>query len=822
MGGRVHRKEALFMAVRVFARDSMKKHYCRRRIAKLLYSVLSVPMTLIVAHTGYEKTSSVNSFFSRRKDIRVFHFSPGDRPVSEEELWPAFCREVSRDRPEVEEALMEIGLPREEKDREAAASLLYRGLTGINVLVLDDFHNCSSASFMAFLTAVARQRPEHLCMVLLSRRHPDFMQADFFQSDLCGMIGQSDLAYTQEEIAEYFHNNGCPLSEEDVVKADSLAQGWPLAVHLLKEEYQQSGLLRQTKKDIQSVQEVLAEELPPEDQLFYARLSLAESFTVEQAAYITQERKAKYRLARLYQENCFLELDQDRGAYALLPLIRSALRDMLPLLESDLSQLYLRYAAWYDFHGQQLPALRFYHMAGDRDRILELLSEPYATLLVDKDPVAVHNAFPGIGARSRRKYAAALCTDIYTQLVYLDREEGLQRLEKLKEFFTEAVEKGSAPEELLGEIALLEGIADVNNLSLLASHLQEAAAHFNGGHSIVLAPSNSFLCGSPSLLWRYHTKPGSMRETAGKIFELIGRSAVLTKNRPYPLGRLAQAEHAYNVGNLEAAKHLAYRAIYGARPRGMYDVVSAALFILGRTSVLEGEFENVFIYRSELNSLRPKPFVYPGPLAPAFYISSLLGEIQPATKGFTLPICNDFIMKIIGGRQILAQGPDVSLELFAENMLLDTGAPVFESLYAYLYLAAAKERMGECAQADRALCSAAELARPDGIVAPFLENAPYIKNILARSTHPFLKNLKEKANAHCVALEEFAKRPSPYALSEKELQIVRWYAGGGRQAEVAKSLNLSVTEVRRTINEIYQKTGMTNISEIAALVLRKS
>lgn len=799
-----------------------KSFYSRHRVSKLLYGMLSAPLTLVMAQSGYEKTESVMAFLGRRKDITVMRMNFFGGLPSESALWDRFCKAVAQANAQLAQELLDGGFAKTVEQRCQVASRMRDQLDGLNVLVLEAYEECGSVEFERLLMSLAQVRLTNLYIVVLSRTRPDFMADGFFGGDCCSVIDQEDLAYTADEVRHYFESSGYTLSENELARVTELAGGWPAAVRMLREEYEQSGLIRQTEKCVELMRTVCLEKLSLPEQKLLACLSVLERFTLEQVAYVTENRKTRYQMVSLYEDNCFLTREEEGGWYRLHPFMKAAAREKLEVLVSDLQQFYFRCARWYDVRGEKLSALRFYSYTRNETWLCELFAQPGAAEIVDQDPIAVQETLPKFSARARQKYIGAALADCYALLVYYDREEGMRQLSALQTVYaSESLRKGNR-NQVLGELMLLESLANPGDLDKTEALYKVASRNFGGGYSSFFSQKSGALFGSPSILWRYHMRAGSLAETTERIGRLYCGTTAFPGGTMLSVSWLAQAEYAYNTGDFSKAREQAYHALIQGKAKEQDGVVTAALFVLARAAVVCGDVDSASAYLGELRQMAAKGTggMRPGTGAAISYLSACFGSMEPMNTECMVPSFNSFIMKLVEGKRLLQQKVGIQLELFAENMLYEPRAGVFAKIYGGIYLAAAKERLGEISEADRVLERTVELAAADGILMPFVENAPYLLPVLVRCNNPFAVVLREKAEEFQRNYYRFLVESGEHSLSKTELQIIRWYAGGCKQTEVARNLNLSVTATRRAINDIYRKIGIADITRIAEMVLR--
>ena len=171
-------------------------------------------------------------------------------------------------------------------------------------------------------------------------------------------------------------------------------------------------------------------------------------------------------------------------------------------------------------------------------------------------------------------------------------------------------------------------------------------------------------------------------------------------------------------------------------------------------------------------------------------------------------------MEMIENQVYLAQGEYSKVIGRSESILAMCQALHYDlvALHVQIQLLAANWKLGKTEQALELLRGSLSQAFPDGILMPFVENYPYIEELLKGSFFGINENFlfritrmgKEWEWERLKVCEE-AYPPVFKVLSDRELEITELMAKHMSNKEIAQSLFLSEGTVKQYINQIYSK-----------------
>jgi LuxR family maltose regulon positive regulatory protein len=178
-------------------------------------------------------------------------------------------------------------------------------------------------------------------------------------------------------------------------------------------------------------------------------------------------------------------------------------------------------------------------------------------------------------------------------------------------------------------------------------------------------------------------------------------------------------------------------------------------------------------------------------------------------------------LNIVYGRVLLNRGEYHRL-LGIADQFMET-ASVFPNLlgiiHTHIYIAAANEKLLRREVALEALRKALDLALPDAIYMPFVENGDYVRPLLeelsrrgcSRELVPILKLEVSYQNAVEQIKANYFTKTKP-KLSERELEIAGLVAEGMSNNEIGNRLYITQNTVKTMLKRIFEKLEINSRS----------
>ena len=196
-----------------------------------------------------------------------------------------------------------------------------------------------------------------------------------------------------------------------------------------------------------------------------------------------------------------------------------------------------------------------------------------------------------------------------------------------------------------------------------------------------------------------------------------------------------------------------------------------------------------------------------------------------------LPFPTQGYYNIIYGKALLIQGEYAKfLGLTAQFQNVAAIFPnLLAQLYTYIYEAAACFRLGRVESAQNALRQALDLAVPDRLVMPFVENASFILPVLASLTPTslqasFLQDLqvlhaKYAKGVAAVQQALTAGARSSLNLTAREQEIAELVASGLSNQRIAATLFITEATVKKALQNTYTKLNINSRTALAKIIL---
>ena len=807
-------------------RTDINSVYLSPRTQAALAPIQDCPLTTVIAPMGYGKTTAVQWFLERRQEAgepvaRVSIYS-NDLQL----FWRSF-QAAWRGTPlagQLDPMTFPVG--------DTALGLLSERLLdlltgeGTYYLFLDDYHLMKDDRVTALLLALARLPGAPLHLIVASRDQVLSPSQELRLGRDLHRVTAGDLALTQEELAAYSRRCGVTLPPTELAHLAQTSEGWFSAVYLNLKAYQAHGtLLTEGHTIYDMLNEAMLDPLPQEQVDFLARMSLADEFTAEQAAFVTGQPESKALIRALTESNAFLRLLPDGQNHRLHHMMKECLARRFQAYPPETQRaVRCRHGAWYEREGEYLRAVNFYLQAGDDASVLRLIDVDTGLQMAGLDPQKLL-------AWLAQCSEAALLAAPRSLLVLMRRLFSLGAIPQmmaLKDLLPRALEQSDLPERerrnLRGECDLILSFLGYNDIAAMSVRHQSACRQMDRP-AISIHKNGAWTFGSPSVLMMFHRKPGEMDEELKTMLASMPYYYQVTDGHGMGAERVMEAEVAYGQGRFVDAVIALAQARSAAAAEGQRYMLLCCDFLalrLALTGAMKFEPEWYGKRRAEwvpaldpvllmaldgcrayLRALLGLPEELPGWLA-----GESLEEVnllQPARPMFEV-ILNQVLLARGDYAQVLGRMPQCLAQCAVYPYALGT-------LHLLLQQAAAYDALGKGTEAYAALQQAAEMAAPDRFWMPFAENSPHLKRLLPRLPSPWWKEIErliEPYEATCASLLRQHRRPAPLAgLSETEYQICLAIADRRSNREIGETLFLSEGTVKQYVNQIYAKLHLT-------------
>jgi LuxR family maltose regulon positive regulatory protein len=744
-------------------------------------------------------------------------------------------------------------------------------------LVIDDVHELRSAEAQRQLELLIIRAPEMLRLVLATRHD---LRLGLHRLRLAGELTEiraADLRFTRPEAQALFDAAGITLSESALGMLYERTEGWAAGLRLaalsLAGHQDPDRFAAEFSGSERTVAEyLLAEVLDRQDETarrLLLRTSLLEQVNGELADLLTGGSGGERVLQGLEQANVFVvALDAGRSWFRYHQLFAELLRlELRGSAAGELPALHAAAAGWYAGHGHPIEAVRHAQAAQDWDLAARLLSDQWVGLglgglgataheLLSRFPPAVVTGDAELSARRAGVELSQGSLDEAERFVGIasrgldfvpdDRQERVRvvlavvrmRLARQRGNLPAVAEQAHA---LLASAGTLDqawsGLGtDLRALALLnlgiaevwTGRVEEADRHLEQGVGLARQIDRPFLEITGLAHWAqlasWRSFPSGERRgrqaielaarhgwteepVAGVAYLALGMAMVAQ-------GRLTEGQRS--LDDAERTLRAEVEPAAGMRlryARGLLDLVrgrpEAALNEFGAAERLAGQLVTEHTLARRLRSHTLQTLVRLGQTERA---ERTVAEMAAAERDSAELRNAVAVLRLACG--------DPAAASTALGPVIDGAAPLRDAhlwdVQAFLLEAIARDALGDAGGARRALEHALDLAKPEGLVFPFLLDAApglldrhrRLGTAHAGTITEILNQLAGVEPGAAGTQQAVEERGLLEPLSHSEIRVLRYLPTKLSAPEIADQLYLSVNTVKTHMRHVYDKLGV--------------
>ena len=822
------------------------------RLMDALSAVFERPLAFIHAPMGFGKTVGAREALRRSKATIIW------TPVltdNAEVFWRDFCHSLHKALPEEKETLNSLealGYPADSVKTDAARETLSRlAFSPDTVLVFDDIHQLpeqESGGLVRLCLLLARQRSGEEGfprMVAISRHGPDEALADPVLKGLAAVAGPELFTLTAAEIREYYERCGVSLTTAKAAELCEITGGWISALYLYLLQYSPNEEAASPTTVHTLLSNGIFDTLPEATKDLLLALSPLEHITAPQARYLSAG--AENALKDLARRNAFIIHDPETESYTFHALFRNFLTTRFAKLPRKRQQaVHRKNAAWFVRQNDVTNAVRFLHAAQDFAKGLALVEENAARIRVTETNGHLMRFFRACPQDLLDAYPSATFRYAMAALSSKDMPVFGEQLARLERYCASLPEDDPAANRWRGELEMLRAFTKYNDFGAMSVHHILAGEFFAKSDSSDIRSRffglEPLTLGSPSVLYMFHRQSGKLSKALAELREGTPPYTRVTGMHGAGMDDMMQAEAQYHAGEFEAAAISCHRAMATAMEHGQTCFELCALFLFARLQLLQGRnaqaMDLLHVMRERVEEKKSFALLHTVDLCKGFVCASL-NKPEEIPGWLRQGTGEDRLYAFAGGSSHLVHGRALLLdEKYTElagkfSHLLQSGAfakNVLFTLYAHIFIAAANTALGKKALADASLNTALELALPDRLYMPFAENADFLPQIKTMSR----KKLHREGVRHILRLAVAMGKLSGRAangnapqgaldahsllalLTKRERELTRFALTGKTYPEIAASLGLAPTTIKRAFITIHKKLGVSSREQLAA------
>jgi LuxR family maltose regulon positive regulatory protein len=746
-------------------------------------------------------------------------------------------------------------------------------------LVLDDYHLITFPGVHQMVQFLLEHQPPTMNLVLSTREDPPLPLVRLRVRGQVTEIRERDLRFTLAEATAFLNRTmGLDLSPEVVEALEARTEGWiaglQLAALALQEDHDvdraQTFVAGFTGDDRYVMDYLVAEVLqrqPETIREFLRQTSILDRLCAPLCDAVTGRRDSETILERLEGANLFLTpLDHRREWYRYYHLFAESLRATLDREERE--GLHQRAARWYEDHGfagQAIHhALAYAEGSGDLDDAERLIRATAAEMIHSGSLMTVRGWLDALSDERVRAdgelatykgWMLALSGEIALAVEYADAAETLLRRDGdvpsvdlgrvlvLRSFiavihrqdYARAIELATEALAALGKDlprwrvmalwTLAESQERTRNITEAIATLRQARrVRQEMGDVLFMAVIDAFLATDLYLHGRRREAIAVCEEALKRHGDETGRQSPMASFVYSQLGTLCYAADQLALArkHLEEGLRLSdqfalsspYTLALGSLAPVLYaqgetDAALRALQEAHALAVREALGDAGWLFAAEAN-IRLKE----GDVRFALQWADSAG-LSPEERPAFLRI----EMHLVYARLLLAQGRLADARRWLarlEGFLRERG--IYRWLITvHILQAITADRSGDRASALEILPRAIEIAAPEDCCRAFLDEGRRVIALLpdVRDVAPaFVDQLLEDAGVQ--APEAVVVQSLIEPLSDRELEVLRLIAAGLANREIAEELVIATGTVKRHINHIYGKLGVSSRTQAIA------
>lgn len=798
--------------------------YISERLQESLRPISRCALTTVVAPMGYGKTTAINWFLSERgkaEDLQIIRISVYSDHIAI--FWKS-----------VQDAFAHAGFdflcdypcPADAAGGSLLTDDLCHELAGKRpcYVFIDDFHLLTDSRTSIFLCTLANRLPENVHLIVASRDR--FLPAAevIRLGGRVYQIGTEQLRLNHTELAVYAHRCGTELSEAQIESLLYSSEGWFSAVYLNLRMLSERGALPDRDSDIYTMfTAAMIDPLPDDQREFLAVMGLADDFTVEMARFITKSPDAENLLTALTEQNAFVKRLPDGMTFRFHHMMKECSERTFLTLDKEKQTAYCsRFGLWYEDHQQYLHAMASYQRSGDYDALLRVIQNDAGILLSSLEPSKVLAEIDKCPVSILEKHPLAILVLMRSMFNW----RLIPKMMEMKDLLLASVkESPDLPQNergnLLGECDLIMSFFYYNDISAM-SRLHRSASAQMTRPAISIHKRGGWTFGSPSVLMMFHREPGGLSRELTEMDECMPHYYKITNGHGQGAEKIMRSEAAFMQGHFTDALIELENAYAQIEGNGQENMALCCDFLSRRLSLFtDMEQRHTFEERyAELLRYHNAAWINIFNAARAYYYA-LLGETKKLPEVFGLHKLSSVnilapgkpMAEMIENQVYLSQGAYAKVIGRSEGLLAVCEGMHYAlvALHIRIQTAGAYEMLGKRTQARELLERALRDAMPDHFLLPFVENYPYLKelleNCIGQQSAEFIRQIVQLG----IEYEQRKKRgqddrPAAFmALTRREYEIVGLMAERLSNREIAEKLFLSEGSIKQYINQIYSK-----------------
>ena len=805
--------------------------YFSDKLTKKMEQLADYPCTLIEAPMGYGKTTAVRDYL-QKSEAYILWQKIYDNSV--QGFWFGFCKLFDKLDAQRSHHLIQLGFPNDSVSLQEALRLMKEiKIPSNTILVIDDYHMLNQTEVVNFIKYLVMNEIDHLHLVLTARYIDLPSIEELLLKGYINRITKESFEFMPNDIIKYYGLCGISLKNNVADELYSRSEGWISALYLLMLGYKAKKSFIVTDSIYNLIEDVIYKPFTEDTKDFLLSICIFDSFTAKQAIHMWSNEGAVKILADLTKKNAFVSYDSNTKIYQIHNIFTNYLQDILEQKEDAYKKnLNERAGHWYKNTGDYLSALHYFYAASDFDNLLEIVESRKANSFGYEQKELLIKYFEECPRETKRRHPVALLSYAMSMITFNERDLFQKTCTEITELIQNSSQEKDSINRLMGEFELLISFTCYNDIKEMSKHHQKACKLLREP-TIFMDTTGCWTFGSPSVLYMFYRESRKLEETVQEIKTAMPYYYQLTNGHGTGAEHVMAAEWYYNQGDLENAEIEIHIALYLATNARQPNIIICALFLQVRLSLMKGDYTNILdLYEKMKQEILQKEYyvmIHTIDMCIAF-VNTCLNQNSNIPEWLAEGDFNSSRLffparafsYIIYGRVLLNKGEYLKLLGVAQQFI--GIASVFHNLltiiYTDIYIAASNERIHRREEAVKVLKQALDIAMPDQVYMPFVENGDYIKPLLEvlyqQGIHreDIARILKLYETYHSVA-EQITKKhftESKPRLTERENEVAQLAAEGFSNKEIGERLFISQNTVKALLKSVFEKIGINSRS----------
>ena len=810
------------------------------RLIQCMNTAMQLPLTIIEAPMGYGKTTVVREYLKKSNSIVLWqtvydNFS--------DNFWIDFCGLISEVSAAASQKLIKIGLPNDGLSIQEALRIIKTLPFSPNTfIILDDYHLASSKLIDTFISMLAKTSIQNLHVVITTRLAVFENIEELKLKNYVQHITKNDLEMTPADITSYCKLCGLTLSADESQKLYDYTEGWVSALYMIILTLAKNQSLKPQKimweslhmTDIYGLLEnTVYNALPNELQQFLLTICLFDNVTESQAEFMWQKHNAGQLLAELVNRNAFITYTPKDKTYVIHNILTNYLKGLLAKQnDSHIKNSHTLAAQWFIQQKEYFHAMQHAYIAQEFTCLLEAVELDMGRTIGPDKMESVIEYF-----QNCPKYILAqhpLAVMIYA--ISLFGYDQMEHFADICAVFPGYIETNNnldnmSKQRYMGEYETLIGLTQYNDIEMMFSHMQKAWDLLQQPVSFIDSEGGWWTFGSPSVLYMFYRESGHLSQDIENIHMALPLYNKLTSGHGSGGNYIMEGEWHFNLGQFENAQISAHAAFAVGTAASQPEIIICAMFLQMRIALQNGNYDQILSLleqmRTEVRRRNTYFLLHTIDMIEGF-IYAVLGQYDMIPQWVANgELKSSRIMfpaigfgNIIYGRSMLLAGDYIKLIGISEQFMgiASVYPNLLAKIYTYVYVSAAYEKLFRSNDGLIALKQALDIALPDQLYMPFVENCDYIKPLLEKlmleeAYSIFIQQIFKLFEKYKIAINIIIKNEFNTAktnLTKREQEIAWLAAKGLSNIEIAEQLFVSSNTVKTQLKSVFVKLNISS------------